>query len=191
MAQDIYRNTQNRGRSKAQEEEKAMARRQTERGAVLVVCLGILVVMALMATAFLSSVTLRRDAGQSLMASSQAEMAALAGKAHVLRTLDDTNKAGTPTSLAQGWYLDFTNLGAGVTTSDPLDMWAPLWPNIGSATKGTIGATLDYLEVPGVGGQMPKYVSAKWFTLGYLDRSRKRFSSGYDAVNFPIEIRYA
>lgn len=176
---------------------QGMARRRlharSERGAVLVVCLGILVIMALMATAFLSSVTLRRDAGLNLMASSQAELAALAGREHVLRVLNDNGKAGGLTSLAEGWYHDFILLGAGATTADTLDMWAPVWPGIGSATNvtGAVGATLDYIEVPGVGGVMPKYAAAKWFTIGYLDRSRKRFSLSYHAVNFPIEIRYA
>lgn len=87
--------------------------RATEKGSVLVVCLGILVVLSLMATAFISSVSMQKDASVNTRRSVILEMAVLSGKSAVLNgNIGTQDTVSTDKVARELWSF------AGVTEAD-------------------------------------------------------------------------
>jgi hypothetical protein len=135
--------------------------RERERGSVLVMCLGILVVMALMATAFISSVTLQRDSARNYDRNAMAELAALSGKAHAIKKMG---------SLAAEFQ----------TGGTIVDMWRfyGIADITDASDKQFINATYQGRS---------KWFNISWYNKNCTETS----TAGGLGTNYPYELRYA
>ncbi len=134
--------------------------KQAERGSVLIVCLGLLVVMSIMATAFISAVVIRRNAESGNYFHGVARAAALSGKARAIYTLEKL-QGETMTTLGGEWVTAFTFssgnyagsmwLHDGVVDPMPKEPASSPWSNkaqffiIENPQYGADGHTTDYV----------------------------------------------
>ncbi|MBN2711425.1 MAG: hypothetical protein JXR97_03190 [Planctomycetes bacterium] len=99
---------------------KNFGRSNSEKGSVLVLCLGFLVILSLMATTFITTITLYRDISSVNQNSNLAELAALSGKAKALKKIREAADAEDATDTGQVWYSSISG-GTGGTTKKALE----------------------------------------------------------------------
>jgi type II secretory pathway pseudopilin PulG len=108
-----------------------------ERGSVLVVVVGVLAVLAMMATAFISVMQMQKATGVNVRRAMHAEMAAKTGLASALQQIMSTHRdiSITYSSPLQGWSSLFRGTTTTYTYSDlaPSPLTADLYPH----TSGT------------------------------------------------------
>jgi|GEM_PF-2798326 len=99
--------------------------RKGERGSVLVVCVGVLAILALMAAAFISAMTMHKAVGANVKGRVHAELAAKSGLSHAVARLIDHHDNGTVTALDgasadSAWFQDFVALDRDVNDVPPV-----------------------------------------------------------------------
>ncbi|MFH0909918.1 MAG: hypothetical protein V1918_00165 [Planctomycetota bacterium] len=87
--------------------------RRGERGSVLVVCIGVLAILVIMATAFLSSMSLHRSMAGNMKRRVHAELAAKQGLAQALARIAEHYETDSYTALNQDWFTEFNASPAG------------------------------------------------------------------------------
>lgn len=131
-------------------------RSNRERGSVLVLCLGILVVLALMATAFISSVEMHRSTAKNQHVSGLVRIAALAGRNHAIKCIRDNQ--GNNTSFSDEWYTAPSGGGLAETATDIWSHYsiADISPTSTDIQKGAAASSPSYYELEKYGEDMLK-----------------------------------
>jgi hypothetical protein len=114
--------------------------KNNKKGSVLIVVVGVLALLAMMAGAFVSTMTMQRAIGNNVKTGVHAELAAQKGFAHALAEIvtHSNNGGETTTNLTQSWYTTFAKNSATAANncSDVLAIYegdksddADDWPN--------------------------------------------------------------
>ncbi len=169
--------------------EKRQSRQIREQGSVLIVCLGLLAMLALLATAFISVVDLQHKGSKYYRYNGMAQMAAVSGKAHVISVLRNkvSTEVSTVLNTANGWFTTFQPVA-----EPAVEPVKDLWQFTGIYDI----ETTDY-----VGKHGANKIASKWFEphgcsnpsdyVCAYNRDMTAFSAKEDDSNFPIIQRYA
>lgn len=145
--------------------------RTSQTGSVLVICLGVLVVMSLMATAFLSMVTLNRDTGANAKFAGMARLAVSSAQAHTIAELYKLSGSTTGGSAPFSVFMDDSSVD-------------DLWSHAGVSSIKT--STTDNAALINTN-------KSKWFEIPayYARGDLTDRSDTYDVDSHPLVCRYA
>lgn len=148
---------------------KSIHSNRQKKGSVLIVVIGVLAVLAMMAGAFVSTMTLQKSIGGNVKLDTHAEMAAESGLAHATALISAQYSLYTYTALDQNWFTTFAGTGAATECSDILSF------NEGANKTDDADDYPDPDPYPDRAGSIYDGYS-KWFEYDNGDGTRSRYT---------------